>query len=338
MAHTTNYVQQWLRKNETNLTRIPFSDLNVNTSWTNKSTGKNTKTIENVSSPVRKRTHKKITDNICAGKRSIKPVYKYENISKRAKNKNVSYSKNNSTNIMGKCENDESGIFMENEPIEIDDSQETVIDKDKNAWLSVLKACQNEDLESTSLVNLSSYHCTNDSNRHIDLNTTEFKKNSVSKVPFFKRSAIIETCKYCKNDAISDKPIPVQNHMQPVKITIDGDNFLTTITVFKNVKSDSNVKTKNTVSVQTDLCVTIQRSKDSDEISKHKSLALDKILSTGDDILPSEDISRDDIKKCEQSKKINKGVVIEESDSDTDLDCSGPMSIKADVHRSCEES
>ncbi|CAB3247751.1 unnamed protein product [Arctia plantaginis] len=345
MAHTTNYVQQWLKKNESNLARKPFSDLNVNTSWANKPISKNIKQNETIFLGAgRKRSHRKVTDKMCARKESINSVYnKFDSIPKRAKNKNVSYSKNINPNILRKCNNDESGIFMEDEPIVICDSQETAIDKDTNAWLSVLKACQNEDLQSTSLVNLSSLHCTNDSNKQSDFNATEVKEISVSRVPFFKRSAIIETCKYCKNKLNSDKPMPVQNRIKPVKITIDGENFLTTISVFKNVKSDFKINTKNTVSVQTDLCDIVPTSKTNyDETNEciNKSLALDKMLNemNENDIMLSEDLLVDDKNIYDQTKDVSKGLVIEESDSDTDLEVSGPMSVKADVHRSCEES
>ncbi|XP_075974757.1 uncharacterized protein LOC142975656 [Anticarsia gemmatalis] len=354
MENTVNYVQQWLSQNKDNLARKPFADLNVNSQYVKSPRQRQTpqKNVKNKSDSLglnRKRTHFKTT---CKDLPQLDEDKKLVPTPKRVKKKSSASSKEITSGLQNKLENDESGIFMDNDPIVIDDSQETFIDKDKQAWLAVLEACKNERFESTSIVSTSQVNTADDINKQlISSNALNIKDNHNTKVPFFKKSAILETCKYCKDEMNENysSAESVTDKSSPVKITIDSESFLTTITVVKNVQS--NVNTKSCVAIQTDTCTspTPLYAKDDGLIklnenncnvlnkSMPRHVSLEKSVDASDTF--SEDLFADDRKIFgdEYQKTEVKCLVIEESDSDTHLDDSGPMSVKADVHRSCEE-
>lgn len=340
MENTVSYVQQWLNKNETSHARKPFADLNVNAQWPDNHTKENTRKHNNNVhlAANRKRTHfktrnKEFSNKI--GNRLFVPECK-NNTPKKFKKEFSSHVGNSSHK---KCDNDESGIFVDDDTIVIDDSQE--VDKDKNAWLAVLEAHKNNNYESTSVVNSTQVSDTNNSLKQtVKSTTSENKETCIIKVPFFKRSAIIETCKYCRNNINSELPVPDTNEAKPVTITIDGDSFVTAITILRNIPNNLSGNTKCTVSAQTDdykssedICV-----KDVNNCNDSLIRDIDAVKTFD---TQSEDLFADDKKifgAINETLQVGKCVVIEESDSDTDLDLSGPISVTADVHRSCEKS
>ncbi|PZC82734.1 hypothetical protein B5X24_HaOG209832 [Helicoverpa armigera] len=162
MEKSVRYVQQWLNNIESDSTRRPFRDLNVNTQVDHGTIiPKSNKTLQNknvlIGNNSRKRNHFKTTvKNLALQSPKLKSnINELNKNSKRVKKEihqpNLAGGK---YDIKSKCDYDESGIFMDNDPILIDDSQDVEVDKDKNAWLAVLKANENEENESTSVVNL----------------------------------------------------------------------------------------------------------------------------------------------------------------------------------------
>lgn len=356
MENTVGYVQQWLNKNEKDFSRKPFRDLNVNTTLNNIRPSDNINTIlnkkdENV--PVvktnRKRSHFKTTVKSSASPGG-KPIKKRESPCKRVKRELYQSYKDDAKNKKQKeCDNDESGIFMDSDPIIIiDDSQETLIDKDKNAWLAVLGANKYEQNESTSEVNLyySDAKTLNCINKYTPTKSDELQSKDIqiTKVPFYKKCYITETCTYC--NAIANK---TSGQSKEVNITIDNDSFTTTIKILNNIQDTSKFKSTNSVSVQTDTLETIQINhnilpKDSNVIELTENfnekycrneVTSQKLVCI--DYTHSEDLFTDEVKNT-VNNNTRKCLVIEESDSDLEMDGSGPLPVKVDVHRSCDES
>lgn len=347
MENSVRYVQQWLKKNDSDFARKPFRDLNVNTQLDHntKIPKTNYKLLTNnidqngsVLKTNRKRSHYKTTvKNNLPQSGSMKSIKKqhYGSPKKVKKELHLPDACIVRSKTKAKCDNDESGIFMDDDPIVIDDSQETIIDKDRNAWLAVLKANENEEIESTSLVNL-------DSNDHKTYKETPMQSDGLQsqtypniKVPFYKKSNIIETCTYC--NVAADKAV---RQPKKVEITIDNANFTATIKILKDVENRSKLNTTNSVSVQTDICETIPidniglpKLNDKDGNKDVVSLKSD---TQSEDLFEEEDQPNIGI-ECKQNI-LHDCLVIVESDSDMELEGSGPLPVKVDVHRSCDES
>ncbi|KAJ8721507.1 hypothetical protein PYW07_002282 [Mythimna separata] len=349
MDSSAKYVQQWLKKTENDFTRKPFRDLNVNSKLDqNIILPKNNYILqsendENVShlNTNRKRSHFKTIDKTTPLRRgNTKPITNQHNKSSKKVKKelhvfNTDYIRNKKKT---ECDNDESGIFMDDDPIVIDDSQETVIDKDKNAWLAVLEANENEEIESTSLVNLDcSDHKTlyNTSKENLmQPEGLQSKTNPNIKVPFYKKSYIIETCTYC--NAAPDK---VVGQSEKVEITIDNADFTTTIKISKDVDNISNLNTIKSVSVQTDISEIVPNDYTGFTNLKENDGREDVVSQKSD--TQSEDLFKEEGESIGSDYKQNNlqnCLVIAESDSDTEMESSGPVPVKVDVHRSCDES
>lgn len=331
MESSVSYVQKWLNKNEKDFSRKPFKDLSVNVQLNNLAgiqTSRSTiqKKKEDqipVLTKSRKRSHfKTTTKNIPIPDKSRCSSGKFNRSSKRVK-KELQLPKQSLQHV---CENDESGIFMD-EPIEIDDSQETIIDKDRKAWLAVIEAHKNESTSNTTL-ELSNVEITNTTKQiplvsSIKCTTNE---NQITKIPFYKKGYIKETCKYC-----TGLPYEAASQSKEVEITIDSHSFTTTIKVLKDIGNKSNFCATNSVSVQTDLC------EGTNDIGVKEPSVTTKVS----DDARSEDLFAEEVKNnfVEHKNHISHNcVIIEESDSDTDIELSGPVPVKVDVHRSCEIS
>lgn len=349
----TTYVQQWFSKNEKELGRKPFADLNVNTQRNNNSNNK---------APLssRKRSHFKTTHKYYSRIDNPKQSIYQDTVSPKKAKRPSTFD-----NIIGqdKCDNDESGVFMDSELIVIDDSQEVTLDKDRAAWLAVLQADKQENLPPSSLLSASRLNHTVDIHKQIESSTYKIKPNS-SKVPFIKRSAIYETCKYCQNELKTLKTVSVKSdnkhvqrskrEMEPVNISIDTSEFLTTVTVVTDVEHKQE-KHMNTVGVQTEtsppavplnndnIIQTITSNicyKDDSPTSAALNTCREHGAPARDSDVHSEDLFTEDRNIFSESihkAEISKCVIIEESDSDTDLEASGPRSVQAVVHRSCEQ-
>ncbi|CAH0581295.1 unnamed protein product [Chrysodeixis includens] len=340
MESSVSYVQKWLNKNEKDFSRKPFKDLNVNVQQNSNArlqTSKNSIQKKEDEIPVltknRKRSHfKTTTKNISTLDKSKTPG-KFNKTSKRVK-KELQPPKQSIQHV---CENDESGIFMD-EPIEIEDSQESIIDKDKKAWLAVIEAHKNESTSNTTL-ELSNVK-TNTTNKNTSLVSSikNTNKNQITKIPFYKKGYITETCKYC-----NDVPHEAASQPKEVEITIDSHSFTTTIKVLRDVGNKSSCST-NSVSVQTDLCEEFDDIDEEGGIKHPEDLDIggkESVTSKISDDAQSEDLFADEVKKNvagHKNSKTHSCVIIEESDSDTDIELSGPVPVKVDVHRSCDIS
>ncbi|CAH1646666.1 unnamed protein product [Spodoptera littoralis] len=338
MENSFKYVQQWLNKNDNDFVRKPFRDLNVNThlnhnvkhSSNQYETQNNFNKILLVSKTNRKRTHYKTTVSNQSFRSPKRKSVMYQDTSSK-KIKIEQPTPTTSLRHEPKHDNDESGIFMDNDPIVIDDSQETAIDKDRNAWLAVLEANEHEQNESTSVVHLD---CSDPQYIPKEIaNRSEGKQSRRNQnVPFYKKSYITETCTLCN----VDKKTTAQP--EDVKITIDNPDFTTTIKILNCAENGCKLKTKNSVSVQTDIF----------EVFNGNDSAVANLNDTNDNIedvaqksdTQSEDLFGDEEKHNENDRPSHdyKCLVIAESDSDMELERSGPLPVKVDVHRSCDET
>ena len=347
MENSARYVQQWLNKNDSDFERKPFRDLNVNTQLDHntilpvKNYKQQTKNNQNVSvlKTNRKRSHyKTIVKNNSLQSGSMKSIMNQcyggsKKVKKELHPPNAGIVRNKTKT---EWDNDESGIFMDDDPIVIDDSQDTIIDKDRNAWLAVLKANENEENESTSLVNLDSNDHKTYTNKETLLQSDglQSKTDPNMKVPFYKKSYIIETCTHC--NAAPDK---VVSQPEKVEITIDNANFTAQITVLKNVENNSKLNTTNSVSVQTDTCASVPI--DNIGLKNLKEKDCNEDAASLKSHTQSEDLFEEEEQNIETECKENNlhdCIVIAESDSDMELESSGPLPVKVDVHRSCDES
>lgn len=346
MENSFKYVQQWLNKNDNDFVRKPFRDLNVNTQLDHsvKHSSNQYKTQNKIdkiltdSKTNRKRTHYKTTvsnKSFISSKR--KSVIDQDIISpKKIKKEQPPRAALNKHGTNTDNDNDESGIFMENDPIVIDDSQETAIDKDRNAWLAVLEANKYEQNESTSVVHLD---CSEPQtfipvNKEIAVGSEGKQTRRTQNVPFYKKSYITETCTLCN----ADRNATAQT--EDVKITIDNADFTTTIKILNSTDNGSKPKPTNSVLVQTDISETINA--DDSAVAN-----LNDINDKFEDVAQKSDAQSEDLFGEEGGHNENdndrpshdyKCLVIAESDSDMELERSGPLPVKVDVHRSCDET
>ncbi|CAH0702440.1 unnamed protein product [Spodoptera exigua] len=332
MENSFKYVQQWLNKNDTDFVRKPFRDLNVNTQLDpNVKHSSNLKTLTKTN---RKRAHYKTTvNNQSFVSPKKKSVIHNDFMNQKKVKKESPHTSLLKYETKTEHDNDESGIFLD-DPIVIDDSQETAIDKDRNAWLAVLKANEHEQNESTSVINLvcSDTQISIPINKDIVIGSDKKQTTTNQNVPFFKKSYIIETCKLCD----VDKNIIAQT--EDVKITIDNADFTTTIQIINSTGNRSKLKAKNSVSVQTDLLETINCDDSAVANLNETNYKFEGAPQNSDTL--SEDLFGDDSKHNENDRPDNdyRRVVIAESDSDMELETSGPLPVKVDVHRSCDET
>lgn len=345
MEKSVRYVQQWLNNIESDSTRIPFRDLNVNTQVDHGTIiPKSNKTLQNknelIGNNSRKRNHFKTTvKNLALQSPKLKSnINEVNKNSKRIKKEihqpNLAVGK---YDIKSKCDYDESGIFMDNDPILIDDSQDVEVDKDKNAWLAVLKANENEENESTSVVNLDysdnkSLFGTNKQSL-IKSDGIQSKGNPNIKVPFYKKGPIAETS---------------SGQSKEMKIIIDDVNFTTTVKILKTDQHSSKLNTKKTVSVQTDITDIVPKDHEfelkdtanTEYSNQYQKESSEYVISQKSDT-QSVDLFEDEVQNNDngdEQSKPHKYLVISESESNMEIETSGPLPVKVDVHRSCEES
>ncbi|KAJ2942628.1 hypothetical protein O0L34_g2096 [Tuta absoluta] len=371
MENSFNYVQNWLennvsksprRSNMNKSPRKPFNDLNVNSPSTLKrripkradlilDNAINQLSKENAESTAKKK--RKLGFKTALAKvesqslldRFLKPVDKANDFTKIKKGFDES-PKTSSTRILNKTDRDESGIVIDDDPIVIDDSQSQVVDKDKLAWLAVLEANERSPYVSESL-------------RPEEVTETikaapTVATNSIStnKVPFIKRSYLIERCDNCKplkSDLVEKKKVAV--HAKDVSITIENSKFITTIKM--TTVKDTPVLEKHSVPVQTDACGLILT--EQENISK----ALDKevqgtkpraVITQNDPLeckekeISSQDLFTAEMKSIEDHKlrlfttqppRVSPRVIIEDSDSDGPIEAS-VIQVEAQIHHSSE--
>ncbi|XP_032515311.2 uncharacterized protein LOC116768647 [Danaus plexippus] len=300
MENIENNVEQWLNKNETfqknvnSVPRKPFTNLNINV----QKHKDNNKLVNQTSnkSLSRKRSHLNIlkdTSNV-----SKVPYKKFKTQSEHKERER--YFENNL------IENNESGIFIE-DAIIIDDSQSAVLDKDHLALMAVLEADKN-DLSTDCGIDISmtesiKKNCINSQNNSQGMINTY-------KVPFVKKSAILEICKLCRDANERDNSQIPKN----VTVTIDNDRFITTIKVVDC--SDSVKYSTKFAAVQTDDEIT---KVDMKNIELHPSNESPNTSFCEVKLTPQE--TKHDIDPMQDKDLGNKSkcLIIEESDSDSDF-------------------
>ncbi|XP_014356851.2 reticulocyte-binding protein homolog 2b [Papilio machaon] len=339
-----NLVQKWLEKNEKveRPVRKPFSDINVNNSIRSNKDNKFNKglQLQNQENDLKKKsktrnkeknkaTNKKKSKNVLSP--SLLNYYKNETIQNKSKPENrISFDKkyDKSSKVTTDCNNYE--INSDVEPIDtivIEDTQ-TQVDKDKDAWLKVVEE-HNE-----SMYNIKDNQKSleqkplSETQDELKADRITMKKN----VPYYKKAYLFKSCYYClKNNggSIIDNQRLNSNN---VSITINTKSISSTITVLREDEDyNDKVITKHSIQTQTDdYIIGVE--------PKHLSPSNENISSPDifvDDVKKQADIDKENInnKDIGISDNYNSRRVINDSDSD-DMDCSGPIKVSVDVHRS----
>ncbi|XP_072938763.1 uncharacterized protein [Epargyreus clarus] len=356
------------------LPRKPFGDININTqSLTNtrkqnlvkKNRGK-TEVIAKKSQYV-KRTHVKSINDTSSlfnelAKEGVKIVLDLEPELNKEENK---YVKSHTTH---KCDRNESGIVLDDEQIVLDESQEDAIDKDKLACIAILEAAKRDDCQDSQIISQSvlqhSDNCVinfeNYSNK-VDISKSDSITINDSKgVLFYKKSLLYDPCKLC-NDYLSkqNKSNTTEDKNKDVSIVINNSDFVTTIKFSQCVQDKQEPSLKKSVEIQTLLPQHEANSYDDKNISTQK-----RKIPVNDDVIPPK-ILRPDVaiqsldvfptnetkectklksndctealqNVCNDSLKHFKSVVIEDSDTESNLSYDNDNNmheVVADVHR-----
>ncbi|XP_026501413.2 uncharacterized protein LOC113404671 isoform X1 [Vanessa tameamea] len=330
MENTVDYVKQWLQNNEStskkssNLPRKPFADLNVN----GQSVAKDSSLVKNKDERVtnRKRTHIKIMDKNSKKKLRLIPKNKNKELTTRPR----SFRNNENTYLQrSKCDNDESGIVVDEESIVIDNTQEECVDKDKLAIIAVQEA---EKLNSCVFTNSGQSLNKITLTKPAILTKQTLFETGFSKIPFYKKSLLHKICNECTNDknTINNPDTP-----KSVTVIINNDNFITTIKCsqcpVRNIESN-----KQSVQIQTNM--NIERTDSNTSTIGPPSKVNIETQSYNEKISPLENIKHADFvdndketdEKDENISKIirdtvnvlppkRKCLIIEDSDTDSDI-------------------
>lgn len=355
MEDSLNNVANWLdqtdKKVPKNRPRQPFADLIVNNC-----------NLQRHSMPIKSRFEEKVFDNIKDYKKSNQKRSNFKSTKsitdsqpggtdsfgwtpKKKKKEFVKYDRGN------KNEKDESDIVADDEYIVIDDSQSQFVDKDKQAWLAVLDAEKNDSCSSSIRLECSeAVKYTDDIERMNTESTACPTENPIAlkKVPFFKKSYLIETCKLCNN--VDNKKTVKKSAGQTgdVKITIESNSFITTINVTTG-KDRPIALEKQSTSVQTEIEGIAELSKVQLDVNKKE---LDKFVTYSQDLFTVEKNSEENtcIKNMknieeidnqknttlEKNTNITKQIIIADSDSE-DTNESSVIQVTAEVHRSSDD-
>ncbi|KAI5638834.1 hypothetical protein NE865_08536 [Phthorimaea operculella] len=369
MENSFNYVQNWLDNNVSKSTRKsylkprkPLNDLNVNSpSPLKRKVPRRAdlildKAINQPSKENAERTPKKKrklgiktalakVESQSLLDRFLKPVDKSNDFTKIKKGFDES-PKASTTRLLNKTDKDESGIVIDDDPIVIDDSQSQVVDKDKLAWLAVLEANERSPYVSQTL-------------RPEEL--TEIIKEAPTvapqavttyKVPFIKRSYLIERCDLCipsKSDIVKKKQVAGQS--KDVSITIESTKFITTIKM--STVKDKPVFEKHSVPVQTEACdlfiteeenISEALNKEVQDIQSNAVITQNVPLECKEKEVPSQDMFTAEMLNSEDHKlrlftkeppRVSPRVIIEDSDSDCAIE-SSVIEVEAQIHHSSE--
>lgn len=361
-------MQEWLEKNENELgkykPRKAFSDLKVNSPRFNKSPIKKradiildkVKESENIpiSSKTRKRSFKtalEVTKSQSLLDNYLHSTEKGSNIGNRRNAKEVrrEFEYHEKPASHRKNEKDESGIVMDEDPIVIEDTQTQVLDKDREAWLAVLKASSKEGNTMSQDTTANNYPAIVESFSLKDLafnvpasSNNEIKPTS-AKVPFYKKSSFLTPMNTFNNQEIS-KRSSVDNKAKDVSITVESNTLVTTIKVSRC--KEPMVANKVSTSIQTDpeedisenQVLAVHHKKDSAskiDVIENKKHKLNESCSA--DVFNSQEVSTGipNINKDSETNfaKENKSVMINDSDSDSQHEHSGLLVVTADVHQ-----
>ncbi|XP_013175807.1 PREDICTED: uncharacterized protein LOC106123934 [Papilio xuthus] len=334
-----NLVQKWLEKNENveKPVRKPFSDINVNNSIRTNRENKFKKGLKlhNQENDLNKKSKKiKKEKNYSKNKKNSKNVlspsllnyYKNEAKNKSEPENSLNFNKK-SSKVETDCSKYENNTDVELDTIIIEDTQ---VDKDKDAWLKVVEEHNKE-----SIYNIK------DIPKSIELKALsepqdEVKPYSIKQknVYYYKKSYLFKSCYFClKNDVGSIRTENQRLNSNNVSITINTNSISSTITVLREDEDHNDtVIAKHSIETQTDddIHVSVE--------PKHLSPSYDNISSPDlfvDDVNKHADIHKENIIDRDIGITDNSysHCVINDSDSD-DMDCSGPIKVSVDVHRS----
>ncbi|XP_041988044.1 uncharacterized protein LOC121739617 [Aricia agestis] len=317
MENKNTYVQQWLNNIQSPATskiqRKPFADLNVNSNII-----QNTSTKERQTRTYGKRKH-------------------FKTMSNHSENVPVKKSKSNSSFIKGmkhmerfnkshqrKHEADESGIVMDDDVIEILDSQE-VADKDKLACRAIEDAELNKDDICMDLFNDSSYV----EQTLPKVCVTSNKTTKTYKVPFYKKSFLHQTCEGHRSCCIDEQK---KTNFKNISITIENKSFVTMINVSNCEEHFENAGDKNSKHI------VLNEAPISDKNNKN----ITKEPVQLEDIPHIKDCHEEIKAKIESNTKndnLKKGVIVSDSDSDSVLSfIDKEKEVVVEIHRSCNET
>ncbi|XP_039751610.1 uncharacterized protein LOC120627658 [Pararge aegeria] len=349
MENKMNYVQQWLKKNETslseanncNLSRKPFTDISVNGQNALKSKTPN-KVYKNKQVFSRNKNILKNSDLKDKSKLSLKRIRKDIEMNE--------YKEAVNCNQM-KCEKNESGIVIDDEVLIIDDTQS--LDKDKKAWLAVIEAeknCTCEDISVTKFSKSASEIVINKFNTD-----KQIQSGSDCKIPFYRKSSLLKL-KYNKHfDKNENKTSKKSSENNNFTITIDNDSFVTTIKVYEEEGRSKDI-TKYSIGVQTEDQNNFESNSgnfaehvkcfiENDDLKENHHnniLTLSKnVDAKSDHLYKKVALMETNPKHTKQLSKETKCLIIDDSDSDCDILLTGKdslLEVTAEVHRSETEN
>ncbi|XP_013142806.1 PREDICTED: uncharacterized protein LOC106106716 [Papilio polytes] len=331
-----NLVQKWLEKNEKveRPIRKPFSDVNVNNSYRSNTENKIKKGLKahNQENNLNKKSKKVNKDrNISKTKKKSKNVsspslldyYKNETIKNKAKPENIlnfdkKYDMSSKVVNDNKYENNTDVEYIDT--IVIEDTQSQVVDKDRDAWLKVVEEHNKESNNFKDKLKSSEQILLSETQIELIPPSVNNKKNVV----YYKKAYLFKSCHSCLRNDVESVRAENQRLNSNVSITINTNSISSTIKVLRDDENFNSKVIKHSIETQT-------------EDFNHISPSYENISSP--------DLFLDDVKKLEDIDKENLndkdiGIIdnsishnINDSDSD-DMECSGPIKVSVDVHRS----
>ncbi|XP_028032506.1 uncharacterized protein LOC114244801 [Bombyx mandarina] len=335
MNDSVNYVQLWLQKNEQNLKRKPFSNINYNNDLRVLGESKIVKNINCENENKNRKRYKKTTHNLSKNQVFVKTLKKSDESVKNPKRTKRDLICDSHLS-MNKNDNDESGIVVDDELIVIDDTQ-TSVDKDVEALLAVIEANRNNHNSQ-----LTGNHCNKDD---LAITKTQSLLDDYH-VPFYKRSKLIETCSFCNKEAFRENERLRNSHTitNNVSVTIENKSFTAIIKIDTN---QNNIKSNiHSTVVQTDISdihnTNELLNKDIEILSKEPR-SRDRNLKVSDKTDEKEIEKRKTLELLEfNTEKVQNrperpvGIIIEESDSESDVG-GAMLEVVADIHRPNED-
>ncbi|XP_045488676.1 uncharacterized protein LOC110996037 isoform X2 [Pieris rapae] len=309
MENSKTYVNQWLNQNQNNFSknkkaRLPFADLSTNSCQSKNLSNRD----ESIS---RKRKLNKTT-----------PTSTYKPRCKANRGYGVQ-----------KCNNHESGIELDDDICFINDSQSETLDIDKLAQIAVLEADKKTNsfmgdslYVSKDTINLiksnNSLNLRNEQIENVPI-TSNFMSTSPYKVPFYKKSKLLESCKLCAT--YIDEKFSNVIKMKNVTITIDNPSFITTVEIFEDPK---HVPEYKSIGIQTQkVGVNVEKA------ASDMDIFYENIRDAGNNAHKHDHTMKN---SCQVINK-PKGIVIEDSDCESsDNEASDRLEVMADIHRACK--
>lgn len=327
MDNKINLVKKWLAKNE-KVERKPLEDLSINKQ---RIVDKNNTLKRNQIATLKERVNS-----------TVKNLKSKKQKAKYFKNKNTYLSKELGASM--KISKQKINVIqIDDEPIEIEDSQVEKVDKDKEAWHMVLAAHKHELDEKTKESKNVFFKNDNKVTKSNELNNY--------KVPFYKKSCLRDRDKFC-DECISENNDFNSKENNDVTIVVTNNSFTTCIKVSKESNSLNRSPEKRSIEVQTDgiQFKTEQSNNDIPSLKCSQTDQINKINQKSTPLMFSEDLFPEErqptilnpMKNSDNKNVCNIGtkkdyIVIDDSDSDDSNTAQLSMEVKADIHRSYNE-